>query len=67
MFEGIVAVVYRSARALGFEPVLYLYCDVNDELPEAGPIEIVEFPLDLDCSPNNWSGTGLLCTFRGNI
>lgn len=36
MLGGIVAVVYKSARAHGFEPVLYLYCDMNDELPEAG-------------------------------
>jgi len=34
MLKGIDAVVYRSARALRFEPVLYLYYEVNGDLPE---------------------------------
>ena len=50
MLKGIDAVVYRSARALGFEPVLYLYYELDGDLPEGG---LVQYPLDLDCSPRD--------------
>ena len=48
--NGIDAVVYRSARTLRFEPVLYLYYEMNGEFPEDG---LIEFPLDLDCAPEH--------------
>jgi hypothetical protein len=34
MLKAADAVIYRSARALGFQPVLYLYHQVNGDLPE---------------------------------
>lgn len=62
------------------EPVLYLYYEVNSDLPEGG---FIEFPLDLDCSPEDafdilsvslsgggivvckhLEGTGLRCIFQ---
>jgi hypothetical protein len=40
--KGIDAVVYRSARALGFVPVFYLYhYEVNGDLPEGGLIDFL--------------------------
>jgi hypothetical protein len=32
------AVVYRSAPALEFEPVLYPYYEMNGDLPEGGHV-----------------------------
>lgn len=40
-------VVYRSAPALEFEPVLYPYCEMNGDLPRRWAHQ---FSLDLDCS-----------------
>lgn len=50
MLKGIDAIVYRSARSLRFQTVLYLFYEVNGDLPEGGPIE---FPLDLVSFPED--------------
>ena len=62
--KGIDAVVYRSARALGFVPVLYLYYEVNGDLPEGG---LIDFPLDLDCSPEDAFNTLRILRSDGRI
>jgi hypothetical protein len=38
MLKGMDAIVYRSARALGFQTVSYLFYEVNGDLPEGGII-----------------------------
>ena len=51
LLKGSDAVVYRIARALGFEPVLYLYYEVEwGDLSEGG---FMKYPLDLDCDPED--------------
>jgi hypothetical protein len=64
MLKGIDAIVYRSARALRFQTVLYLFYEVNGDLPEGG---LIEFLLDLDCFPGDAFGILRILRSDGGI